>query len=314
MVRIPEETPSRGAAEDEAELGADADLLGPEMTARLSRLSLLARRLPTSRRRGRRRTRRLGAGTDAIDKRAYVAGDDVRRIDWSAFARFERLLVRIVADDAPLRLGLLIDTSGSMAFGSPSKLRQAARVAAGLAAVAVGAEDTVALASLSAGGLRVGAGSRGLRRVLGTLSQLRATGGTDLAKAARSMRSVIGGRGLCVVLSDLWDPAGPLEAARTLRLAGHDVVLARVLCPFERHPAGLDGFTLEDHETGGLLDLPPQGVLEAYAAAFSEYEAALVEGARELGVTWLPIGTEEAFDTVILRALTSGVLSARSVA
>ncbi|MCB9598135.1 MAG: DUF58 domain-containing protein [Sandaracinaceae bacterium] len=293
----------------------DAPLLGPDMAARLARLSLLARRLPEARRRGRRRTRRVGMGTDAIDKRGYVPGDDVRRIDWSAYARFERLLVRVVADDAPIKLGLLVDASGSMAYGAPSKLTQACRVAAGLAAVAVGAEDRVALARAGHGALmRARGGQAGLTRLLGALDGLEAEGPTRLRETARAMRPILGGRGLCVVLSDLWDPDGALAAAEVLRDAGHDVVLARVLTPFERRPEDLDGLALEDHETGELLELPPGGVLEAYLAAFAEHERLLDEGAARLGAMLLTIATDEPFDAVILRALGAGVLSTRSVA
>jgi len=115
----------------------DESLLSPAMAARLARLGLMARRLPEARRRGRRRTRRIGAGIESIDTRPYELGDDPRRIAWSAYARLERLLVRVVADESPLRLVLVVDSSASMAFGQPSKIVQAARIAAGLAAVSL---------------------------------------------------------------------------------------------------------------------------------------------------------------------------------
>ncbi|MBX3272648.1 MAG: DUF58 domain-containing protein [Sandaracinaceae bacterium] len=301
-----------------APLGPDDPLLGAGVAERLARLSLLAQRLPEARRRGQRRTRRIGHGTDAIDERAYEPGDDPRRIDWSAFARFERLLVRVVADEAPLRLGLLLDTSASMGFGTmdtPTKLTQACRVAAGLAAVAAGAEDRVALTCAGPGpSLRVAGGARGLGRLLGALAPLTASGPTRLAAAARGMRGLLGGRGLVVVLSDLWDPDGALAAADALRGAGHEVVLARVLSSFERRPDGIDGLTLEDAETGELVTLPPSGALERYLAAFAAHEAALAEGARALGALLLPIDAAEPFDAVVLRALERGVLSRRSAA
>src|SRR5262249_47668707 len=159
-------------------------LLSPEMAARLGRLSLLARRLSESRRRGRRRTRRMGGGVEMVDTRAYVAGDDPRRINWAAYARLERLLIRLVADEAPLRLALIVDTSASMRFGDPPKLRQAARIAAGLAAVALSGEDRFAAIGSSSRGIEVtrsSAGRGGLARLLSLLDGLEAGGETDLA-------------------------------------------------------------------------------------------------------------------------------------
>ncbi len=298
-------------------LAHEESLLSPSTAARLSRLSLLARRLPEARRRGRRRTRRVGAGIDAIDKRGYAPGDDVRRIDWSAYARFERLLVRVVADEAPLRLGLLVDTSASMSYGAPTKLRQALRVAAGFAAVAVGGEDRVALvcsAPSARAVARVQGGALGLSRLLVALDALVAEGKTDLSAAARSMRGALGGRGLCVVLSDLWDPNGALDAARELRRHGHEVVLARILTEFERFSDGLDGLTLEDEESGEICELPPAGVRDAYAALFAEHERVLIEGATKLGASVLDIDPREDFDDVIARALHAGIVRAGSIA
>src|SRR5215831_6133469 len=86
-------------------------LLSPEMVGRLGRLSIVARKVMSARRVGRRRTRRVGHGVETIDLRPYASGDDPRRIAWHAYARLERLLVRLVADQAPLRLTLVVDQS-----------------------------------------------------------------------------------------------------------------------------------------------------------------------------------------------------------
>ncbi|MFK7989115.1 MAG: DUF58 domain-containing protein, partial [Sandaracinaceae bacterium] len=196
-------------------------LLSRGMLGGLAKLSLLARRAPDAAKRGRRHSRRVGNGTETIDTRAYSPGDDVRRIDWGAFARFERLRVRVVADERPLRVGLIVDHSGSMAFGEPSKLAQACRLAAGMAAIAVAREDRVTLVDHADGRSRVRVracgGARGLRAVLRALEGLQADGTTDLAAAAKGMRAVLGGGGLCVIVSDFLDPSGALAAAERLR-------------------------------------------------------------------------------------------------
>ena len=101
--------------------------------------------------------------------------------------------------------------------------------------------------------------------------------------------------------------------AEVVRSLGHDAVLLRVLSPFERDPGPLDGLTLEDEETGELVDLPATGAREAYAAAFAAHTRELEEGASALGVALLSIDTDTPFDDVVLRALRAGVFSARSV-
>ena len=296
---------------DDAPLSPDASLLSPEMAARLGRLSLLARRMAEARRRGRRRTRRAGAGAEMIDTRPYVIGDDPRRIDWAAYARLERLLVRLTADEAPLRLALIVDASASMRFGAPSKLRQAARVAAGLAVVALSAEDRFAVIGTSQAGVaveRASGGRVGLARLLAFLDALEGGGETDVASAAGAVAAAAGGRALSVILGDMLDPAGALAGARALRSRGHEVALIEVLDPLEIDPPDLADVDLEDEETGEVLTLPPGGVREAYRAALARHRADVDSGAAELGAPVLRVTTAEPFDDIVGAALRAGLL------
>ncbi|MFT3772341.1 MAG: DUF58 domain-containing protein [Minicystis sp.] len=296
---------------EETPLPPDASLLSPEMAARLGRLSILARRVAEARRRGRRRTRRAGGGAEMIDTRPYVLGDDPRRIAWAAYARLERLLVRLTADEAPLRLALVVDASASMRFGVPSKLRQAVRIAAGLGAVALSGEDRFAAVGTSAAGVaveRASGGRLGMARLLAFLDALEAGGETDVARAAASVAGAVGGRALCVILGDMLDPAGALAGAQALRARGHEVALVEVLDPLEIDPPDLADVDLEDEETGEIVALPPGGVREAYRAALARHRAEVDEGAAELGAPVLRVTTAEPFDAVVGAALRAGLL------
>lgn len=297
--------------QDEPPLAPDASLLSPEMAARLGRLSLLARRVAEARRRGRRRTRRVGSGAEMIDTRPYVLGDDPRRVAWAAYARLEKLLVRLTADEAPLRLALIVDASASMRFGAPSKLRQAARVAAGLAAVALTGEDRFAAVGTSEAGVaieRASGGRMGMARLLAFLDALEGGGKTDVARAAPAVAGAAGGRALCVILGDLLDPEGPLAGARALRARGHQVALVEVLDPLEIDPPDLADVDLEDEETGEIVVLPPGGVREAYRAAMARHRAAIDEGAAEIGAPVVRLTTADPFDAVVGAALRAGLL------
>ncbi|MFK7991108.1 MAG: hypothetical protein AB8I08_34130, partial [Sandaracinaceae bacterium] len=129
--------------------------------------------------------------------------------------------------------------------------------------------------------------------------------------AAKGMRAVLGGGGLCVIVSDFLDPSGALAAAGRLRRQGHDVALLRVLTSFERDPVGLDGAVLEDEETGEGLLLPRSGVRARYRAVFDAHSEELERGAARLGAPFLDVNTNDAFDAVLGCAITRGLLSAR---
>lgn len=288
----------------------DASLLSPEISARLGRLSLVARKLASQRRAGRRRTRRVGSGIETIDLRPYAVGDDTRRIAWHAYARLEKLLIRLVADEAPLRLVLVVDQSGSMSYGmedQPNKLRQAARIAAGFAAVALGGEDRVAVA-----GVRPVNGRSGLPRVLATLDRLAPAGKTDLAVDVRAALQSGPGKSLVVICSDFFEPNGVLAGAREARRYGHDVALVEVLAPFEVEPPDLDGMDLEDEETGELIELPESGTRERFAEALASHRAAIDEAARSMDAALVRTSTNEPFETIVTRALQAGLFAGGS--
>ncbi|MDF2694862.1 MAG: hypothetical protein K0S65_3245 [Labilithrix sp.] len=291
----------------------DVSLLSPEMVGRLGRLSILARKMAgAARKNGRRRTRRLGGGTETIDLRPYDIGDDTRRIAWHAYARLERLLVRLVADEAPLRLTLVVDQSASMSFGSPTKVRQAARIAAGFAAVALGGEDRVALAVGSGGetrALRPVSGRAALPRLLATLDCLAAVGSTDVVAAVRVALDSAPGRGVCVIVSDLFEPQGVLASAREASRRGHEVAIVEVLAPFEIDPPDLSGFDLEDEETGEVIELPEHGMRERFDKALAEHRSRVDEAARSLGAVVVRTTTDEPFEAIVTRALGAGLFS-----
>jgi uncharacterized protein (DUF58 family) len=213
----------------------------------------------------------------------------------------------LVADEAPLRLTLVLDQSASM----QAKLRQAARIAAGFAAVALGGDDRVALAVGSAGSAqahRPVSGRAGLPRLLATLDRIAAVGTTDLPATVRKVMDAAPGRGVCILVSDLFEPQGILAGAREARRRGNEVAIVEVLTPFEIDPPDLSGFDLEDEETGEIVELPEHGMRERYLEALATHRASVDEAAREIGAAVLRATTAEPFEGIVTRALAAGLL------
>jgi uncharacterized protein (DUF58 family) len=110
-------------------------LFDPAFHRQLELLALVARRVSRERNRAEHRSLHSGAGSEFTEYREYSRGDDFRHIDWNAYARVGRLLVRLYEQPADLSVHLLIDRSASMGLGSPSKLAYAQQLAAALAYV-----------------------------------------------------------------------------------------------------------------------------------------------------------------------------------
>ncbi|MCU0685988.1 MAG: DUF58 domain-containing protein [Polyangiaceae bacterium] len=284
----------------------------PDDMAALGRLSVLARRLAPSLWRGRRRARRVGGGSELVDTRPYALGDDPREIAWHVYARLDRLVVRVRADEMPLRVALVVDASASMGHGRPSKLRQAARVAAGLAAVALAADDRVAavVAGAVGGALATSGGRAALPKLLSWLGALRPAGQADLVGAAVAASAASRGRALCIFVSDFLCPEGALAGPRAARSRGHDVALVQVLDPSELDPSDPGDVDLEDEETGEVITLRAGSALAAYRAALAAHQAALEAGAAEIGAPLLVVRSDEPFEEVVSRAMRRGLLRA----
>jgi uncharacterized protein (DUF58 family) len=220
-------------------------LLSPVELAKLASLAVRARTIVEGALSGMHRNLHPGASLEFTEHKEYAPGDDVRRIDWKAVARTDRYTVKRFEDETEMRLLLIFDSSGSMAYRrtSVSKLEYTTYLGAALAylvgqqrdAAGMLAFDTEARAFLPPS-TRPGQ----IREVLLALEGLRASGDTDPTRAFDAVGEVCDKRSLVVVFSDLLDsePAaggkGLLgERLRHLRARGHDVVLFHVLDPDE---------------------------------------------------------------------------------
>src|ERR1700682_2482061 len=123
--------------------------LDAEVLQRLDNLALLTRRSMATGRPGRRRSPLAGSSMEFSDFRRYAAGDDFRRIDWRAYARLERLFLRVFEAEENITVTVLIDCSASMQHGTPAKADLATTLAAALAYIALRGEDNVIVGTLT---------------------------------------------------------------------------------------------------------------------------------------------------------------------
>ena len=122
-----------------------AALLEPALLRRLEGLALQVRRAVSGQMGGERRSRKRGRSIEFADFRNYTPGDDFRLIDWNAYARLDRFILRLFVAEEELPLSLFVDLSGSMDWGSPNKAVTARRLAGAIAYVALAALDRVRL-------------------------------------------------------------------------------------------------------------------------------------------------------------------------
>src|SRR6195256_3420020 len=162
-----------------------APLLEPALLRRLEALALQVRRAVSGQMGGERRSKRRGQSVEFADYRNYTPGDDFRLIDWNAYARLDRFMLRLFVAEQELPLSIFVDLSGSMDWGKPNKALTAKRLAGAIAYVALAALDRVRLTVFAEGPPSGGAPYRGRRAVAGLFARLQslpAGGMTDYQK------------------------------------------------------------------------------------------------------------------------------------
>jgi uncharacterized protein (DUF58 family) len=250
------------------------------------------------------------------DYRTYAPGDEFRRIDWNAYARLERLFVRLYRAEEDLSLSVLLDASASMAWGRPSKARLAAQLAGALAFIALQSGDRVEIATCRgaslADRLRNLRGQAATWTVWRSLEALECSGETDLNAALTSYARQMRGAGMAVLVSDLFSPNGYQQGIDALLGSRQDVMLVHVLAPDElQPPADLIGeWRLLDTEPGAPLDATiTPGVVRAYRRLLQAYVEEAQDFCRRRGITYLQVRSDTRITDVVLRTFrTLGVV------
>jgi len=226
--------------------------------------------------------RRRGGSAEFLEHRPYAPGDDLRRIDWLAFARTGEPVYKLFRAEEDVVVRLVVDGSASLDVGSPTKLVAAKRLAASIGYLALAESERAQVLAAGDGLTRVHEPARGrasLPKLLRDLDGVAPRGGTDLARAIDGAVQRSPRPGMLVIVSDFFDP-GPFDRA-IVRAAssGHDVALVQVLAEEEITPE-LDGdLALEDVETGEVVEVTVDArAVEAYLARLR----ALCDGLRAL--------------------------------
>ena len=240
-----------------------------------------------------------GRGMEFAAVREYTPGDDVRTIDWNVTARMGAPYVKKYVEERDLTLLLLVDVSGSQAFGSRFLLKRdyAAELAAVLAFSAVANQDRVGAVLFSDRIESYIAPARGrdhaLRIVRDLLALEPAGRGTDLTAAFRFAHRAMKRRGIVAVLSDFQD-AGYERALGVLR-ARHDVIALHLADPGETEVPEAGLVVLVDPETGArrVVDTSDPAVRRRLKASTLEEARQIFRKAR---VDALPLSTAESYE------------------
>src|SRR5512140_3173224 len=245
-----------------------AGFIDPAVLARIGNLQLVARNVVDGFINGLHRAPYLGLSLDFAEHRAYMPGDDIRRIDWRLYARTDRYHVKEFEADTNANFTVLLDASASMGYGSGgvSKFDYARFLAASLASFSHQQRDRVGLVTLGDDVADyVPCSAKHMDVLLHTLDRARPAGPSDLGAALGKVNELLARRGIVVLVSDLYaEPETIVRAVAALRYRGQDVIVFHVLDPAELELPFDEPTSIEDMETRERLPLVPASLRDRY--------------------------------------------------
>ena len=286
-----------------------ARFVDPKILARIGNLELLAKTVVDGFINGLHRAPFFGASIDFAEHRAYVAGDDIRRVDWKLWARTDRYYVKQYEADTNTNFTVLFDISRSMQFssGGVSKLEYGAFLGACLGYLATRQRDRVGIITFDEDIVKhVPPSAKHFNMVLHTLDQAKAERPGHLSAPLHKMAEHFKRKGILLLISDFYDePDAILDAIKPLKFLGNDLIVFHVLDPQEISFDYEDASAFEDLESREQIPVVPQSFREQYRSLIQEHINALRAKFSEQRIDYALINTSEPLDRALFSYLSS---------
>ena len=296
----------------------DASLyLHPQTLARLKSFEMRAKMIVEGVMSGQHRSPYQGFSVEFAQHRPYVPGDDIRHLDWKVFARTDRLQLKQYQQETNLDVVMLVDSSGSMNFGSRSfedasgegrktsldgrsnwtKYDHATGVAAGLSYICLSQGDRAGLV-VFADEIRAmvnRSSHRGAwRQIVTALAMNPVDHETNLGRVVDQVLGKVNNRCLIILLSDLFvDPEDFRAALARIKHRGHDVIAFQILDHLERHFDYTDAAPFEGLEGEAMLKVDPRSIRKGYLEAINNHIETCAKHCQSFGFDHQVINTSD---------------------
>lgn len=251
----------------------------------------------------------LGYSTEFASYRPYVAGDNLRHLDWKVWARTDELYVKQFEDDTNLRGQVLLDTSASMDFGAGdhNKFAYGRLLAAVLAQLMVRQRDAPGLVLFGAGArqaLPAQASRHHAMDLFAVLAGAAAGGGTRLGDDLRGIVHTFVRRGIVVLISDFFTAEEEVFALlRQLHGQRQETLVFHLLAPEEVELSCEGEFIMEDMETAEEVVVDADAFRDEYRRRVQAFRDRIREGCLRLEADYEAIRTDQPLDAALIRYL-----------
>lgn len=286
-----------------------ARFVDPKVLSRIGNLELVARSVVNGFINGIHRSPYFGASVDFAEHRGYVAGDDIRRVDWRLFARTDRFYIKEYEADSNSNFSVLLDISKSMGYGSAgmTKLDYGRMLAGCLTYLVHRQRDRVGLIAFDDDIVEhVPPSAKHMETVLHVLDRLQPSKPGTLRAPLHKMAEHFGRRGVLVLVSDLYEePDAVLEAIGPVRFRGNDIIVFHLLDEAELNFTFSNPSAFEDLESGEQLPVVPEVLGEQYRELVKAHTTALSERFAAARIDYNLINTSSPLDHALFSYLSA---------
>ncbi|MEP6918511.1 MAG: DUF58 domain-containing protein [Acidobacteriota bacterium] len=284
-----------------------ARFVDPKVLARITDLELLAKNVVDGFINGLHRAPYFGASVDFAEHRGYVAGDDIRRVDWRLYARTDKYFVKQYEADTNANFAVLLDMSKSMAFSSTgvSKLDYGKFLGACLAYLSHKQRDRVGIVAFDETVVaHVPPSAKHFNALLHTLDKAKAERPGRLIPVLTQVAEHFRRRSIVALISDLYEnPDDLVEALKPYAFLGNDLVVFHVLDPAEIEFPYREASRFVDLESGEEIPVIPEVVVEQYRQMMQAHIEALRTKCSESRIDYVLIDTSKPLDEALFSYL-----------
>jgi len=294
--------------------------LDPRTLARISSLDLRARLIVEGLMTGMHRSPHQGISVEFAQHRQYVAGDDIRHVDWKVFGRSDKIYLKQYLEETNLHLICIVDASESMGYGTVrsdgaawTKYDHATAIAASLSYMAIQQQDSVGLAIFDQVLSRYFKPSNSpgqWKIVVNELQQVPRWNKTNTGKILDQIAEKLNHRSLIVILSDFFDDLDSIQQGlRHLRYKKHEIMAFQILDPAEIDFPFEDVTLFKGLEESGELLTEPRSLREGYIEQLTMFTEDLKKTCRGMHIDFQRFSSGESLDVSLSQFLATRAAS-----
>ena len=262
---------------------------------------------------GKHLVKTYGQTVEFADYREYMLGDDIRRIDWNLYSRFEKYFLKLFTDERQMHTQIFLDCSASMGKNDPQKAEYAIAVAAALGYLSVHNMDKVSFKLMkgpkSDDKRGVIVGKRAFFDAVTELESIEFDGESNIETGVIGCQDLGGNDGLAVIISDFFTESNWKKAVDFLSFKKKQVLLIQVMTPDEIEPTYDGRINLIDSEANGVEDIKNLKLKInrsnhlAYAEALTDMKEELRSFCVSRGADFISVSTDQPLEKMLFKEL-----------